>query len=83
MYQKNIRSEVLSGDYEGYCPQGTREDADSTSKLNKYMASHKGAIFSSTESLCIANKLGVLSVVNEGMYNRKYSKHVNVYVHFL
>jgi hypothetical protein len=43
--------EVLSGDYEGYCPQVTREDADSTSKLTKYMASHKGAIFSITESL--------------------------------
>jgi hypothetical protein len=65
MYQRNVGSEVLSGDYEGCCPQGSREDTDSTSRLTKYMASYKGAIFSITESLCIPNKLGVLFVANE------------------
>jgi hypothetical protein len=32
-----LRFKVLGGEYEGYCLQGTREDADRTSKLSQYM----------------------------------------------
>jgi hypothetical protein len=75
MYQTNIGPEVLSGYYESYCSQGTREDADSTSKLTKYMASHKGAILSITGSLYIRSKLGVLLMANEGIII-KSSTHI-------
>jgi hypothetical protein len=82
MYQRSVRFEVHHGDYEGYCPQSTSADAGSTSKLTEYVASHKRAIFSMTESLCIPNQLGVLFVGNEGTITR-LANMLNLHMHLL
>jgi hypothetical protein len=82
MYERSVRFEVLHGDYEGYCPQGTSADEGSTSKLTEYMASHERAIFSITESLCIPNQLGVLFVGNEGTII-SLANILNLHMHLL
>jgi hypothetical protein len=82
MYQRNVRFEVLHGDYERYCLQGTREDAESTSKLTEYMPSHKRAVFSTTESLCIPDQLEVVFVGSEGTIV-SLANLLNVHMHLL
>jgi hypothetical protein len=82
MYQTNVGSEVLNGYYECYCPQDTREDANSTSKLTKYMSSHKGTLFSITGSLHIPSKLGVLLMASEGIII-SLAHMMNLHMHLL